>query len=230
MNLYNIQKYSINKNFFESKKIIFIREEKNNSKNKEKSLTKDKLIVGNINLSKNKAKNIFWAFYFLDNEPIFDNHEFKLKNDFVFKFLENIKREKVFLKQNKIKISSLENILYEKDISLETLKALALYFKKNLLFINNKKYYLFKSNDDDDYCMIDKNKQNIFYEKIITNDLFNEKIKNKIYMDGTRINLKSVSSYKVKELQEMAEILQIDFSNKKKTKQELYEEITMKIE
>jgi hypothetical protein len=227
MNLSKYQKFSINKNFYETKKIVFINTSKNDKNKICKNVTKD---ISENKIKINKSKNLFWAFYYLVNEIVFNKNEFKMKNDFIYKFLENIKKEKIFLKQNKIKISSLENMLYEKDISLEALRGLTLYFKKNLLYIENNKYYLFKSNDDDDFSYIEKNKENIIYEKIILNEDFKSKIEKKILMEGTRTCLKSISSYKLKELQDIALILTIDFSNIKKTKQNLYEEITMKIE
>ena len=64
-------------------------------------------------------------------------------------------------------------------------------------------------------------------------DILQGKAKNKFMMEDVRTQLKSMSSYKLEELQNIASMLGIPLENshkKKKTKQLLYEEINSKID
>jgi hypothetical protein len=123
-------------------------------------------------------------------------------------------------------------MLFDKDINLDSLKALCLFYKVKLYFIINNRYYLFEPECADEYSndtyMIYQNRHSISYEKFNTNIL-----KGKLYMKGTKITLKAPGSYKLDELKEICNTLGIDMKNadgKKKTKQQLYDDIIIKID
>ena len=125
------------------------------------------------------------------------------------------------------------SILYDHDINLITLKCLVLFFKLNLIYAWNNKFYIFESNDDDDYYYIERNREKFILDsKLAKEFILTSKVNNKLYMEGVRTTLKSMSSYKLEELTQIAKKINIELlkDNKRKTKQQLYEEIIIKID
>ena len=92
------------------------------------------------------------------------------------------------MKQYKIRFHDVEaSLLYDKDINLATLRALALYYNVNLLLIINNRYYLIENdtiNDSNELHLIQKNRYKITFEKINRNDI-GQKTVGKLYMEGT---------------------------------------------
>lgn len=234
MNLRNLQTFSINKDFFNSFYRNEIKESNPSSLVRKKEPVPKK--TNNTSVVKNKFKSLFWTFYSLihSEKEILETNKFKFKNAFSLKFIEDIKKDKAFLKQNKLKFHDIESsILYDHDINLITLKCLTLFFKLNLIYSWNNKYYVFDSNDDDDYYYIERNREEYNVDsKLAKEFILTSKVKNKLYMEGVRTTLKSMSSYKLDELIEISGKLHIELNknNKRKTKQQLYEEIIIKID
>lgn len=236
MNLRNLQTYSINSEFY--KKFYISIPKKNNSEKSEKSERSGKSEKsGKSGKSETTYSSLFWAFYSLINNTheVLEQNKFKIKNNFSLKFVEQINKEKSFLKQNKLKFHDIEsNILYDKDINLSTLKCLVLLNKINLVYVCNNKYYLIESNDDDNYFYISKSQLTWKCDQNLKkSELVNGILANKLLMENIRTCLKSLSSYKVDDLIKMATILSIPINNKsgkRKTKQQLYEEINIKID
>ena len=235
MNLRTLQNYSINRDFYNK----FYKDLTNdNKKNNPSSVAriKSKPIVDNSNTIVHTS--LFWTFYSLvknEQEVVLDQNKFKLKNAFSMKFVEDIKKDKAFLKQNKLRFHDIESsILYDKDIALPTLKCLVLFFKLNLIYAWNNKYYIFESNDDDNFYFIERNREKYTCVKDLEKDIIlKDKVKNKLFMEDVRQQLKSSSSYKADDLKIMAEKLNIPLithDGKRKTKQRLYEEIITKID
>lgn len=240
--LRDLQKYAITKDFFEE----FHRQIKDDSKKSMSNVPQKSQplanVVEKVNNSSDKTttyKSLFWTFYALiKNEhelSMQETHRFKMKNDFALKFVEELKKNKPFIKQNKLKFHDIESsILYDKDISLITLKALILFNKMNVIYIWNNKYYIFESNDDDAFQLIERNREQYSFDRDVSKeDILQGKAKNKLQMEDARIQLKSMSSYKLDELQSIASMFGIPLENshkKKKTKQLLYEEINSKID
>ena len=100
-------------------------------------------------------------------------------------------------------------------------------------FRKSTEYVFFKSNLSifKKLTIIKKLKRFIKYYLIYK---FNTNIlKGKLYMEGTKITLKAPGSYKLDELKEICNTLGIDMKNadgKKKTKQQLYDDIIIKID
>ena len=245
MKLYNLQKYAFTKNFFEESKsrsnFVKVKNEAvkkqndthNQSHNQSHNCVEVKKTINN-------AKSLFWAFFCIlkgdDEYHLHQNNLFKIKNDFSMKFVETLKKEKVFMKQYKIRFHDVEaSILYDNDINLMTLRALALFYKLKLCFIINNRYYIIEDDtcdNNDPFNLIHQNKYKFTYEKI-SNDEIKEKVNGKLFMDGTRTTLKAPGSYKLDELKEICSILNINTvgsDDKKKTKQQLYDDIIIKID
>jgi hypothetical protein len=252
--LRDLQKYAITKDFFEE----FYRPLKDDGKKSMSNVPQKSQLLANVppnvppkvekekvNKSQdnyqtaNTYNSLFWTFYALiKNEhelSMQETHKFKMKNDFALKFIEELKSNKPFIKQNKLKFHDIESsILYDKDISLMTLKALILFNKMNIIYIWNNKYYIFESNDDDAFQVIERHREKYSFDRDIPKEeILQGKAKNKFMMEDVRTQLKSMSSYKLEELQSIASMFGIPLENshkKKKTKQLLYEEINSKID
>lgn len=115
----------------------------------------------------------------------------------------------------KNKETIINNLVYEPLILPETLNIICLHYKVNLCYINDKTYvamYHNLSSNDKIYM----NSKGECLEDVDTNKLL------EINLDKP---LKSVSYYKLPELQEMA--LKLNLDTIKKKKQELYDSIKM---
>ena len=233
MNLRNLQKYAITKNFFEEFQPV-LKDVKDNTK----PVVSIKKEIANKSSCKNHTEyynSLFWTLYsVLETEhmtSMLENHKFKIKNDFAMKFVEDIKSHKGFLKEHKLRFHEIESsILYDKDISLGCLKAIVLFKKMNMVYIWNNRYYIFESNEDDPFNVIRRNREKYTFERNISKATILETMVNdKLEMEGVRSDLKSITSYKLDELKSIAKRLGICIETKK-TKQVLYEEINSKID
>lgn len=238
MNLRNLQKYSITKNFFEEFRHSTFKLGESRVKT-HISIQSSSQSSPQSSQSSQSFNTLFWSFYSLVNSDytaeMKEQHGFKLKNDFGMTFIEKIKRSKSFLKEHKLRFHDIEaSLLYDQDISLTTFKALVLFNKLNVVYIWNNKYYIFEGNDDNnkfDIIQRTRSKHNSYtIEHDLAKDYIHKnRLEGKLFMEDTRTQLKSVSSYKLSDLKTMAETLGI-FLDKKKTKQVLYEEINSKID
>ena len=195
----------------------------------------------------------FYKVYSLEynKNNFFDNSNFLIEKNFKIDSIEKLKQSNL-LRKYKLSKSFIENdLLNEKKISLSTFKVLCEYYELNICYVKNRTYHLISNYDLDDDNNNDNNDNNdnkdikenyivddrnfyIMYNnddefKLSENVEFNKKelinIKNKyIEIDNIIKPLKSVSAYKLKELQEMSVKLNINIeeSGKKKTKQILY--------
>ena len=238
MKLFNLQKYAFTKNFFEERGYLDTQNAKPTQNAKATQNAKSTQRMSNQNT--NKVNSVFWAFFCIlkgdDEYHLHQNNLFKIKNEFSMKFVETLKKEKVFMKENKIRFHDVESsLLYDKDINLTTLRAMALFYKINLLFIINNRYYVIENeitDENEQLYLIQQNKYKITYELINTEDKSN-KTRGKLFMDGTRTTLKAPGTYKLDELKEYCNILGINVlthDSKKKTKQQLYDDIIIKID
>ena len=99
----------------------------------------------------------------------------------------------------KNKEAIMNNLMYDKQIDLFTLAILCVHYKMNLIFINSQTYLRFENSDspylfmDDSYKFVDKTMD-------VTNDLL------EISLDKP---LKSITYYKLADLQDMARRLNL---------------------
>lgn len=165
--------------------------------------------------------NGFKTYHFVGNNSY--QEESKIKMGLVYKIRDN----KQLLKNNKIKYREVEsNLCNDKYINLNTFLALLLISKINFHYTDDKFYYSLLTNSNlDKYCYLHKNEEKHY---LWINDEIPdfEQISNKrIIIDNINKPLKTISSYKKTELEEMCEKLKIKYQydgRKKFTKNKLY--------
>jgi len=192
------------------------------------------LIKNNFNM-KNKSINetdqLFWCFYIiLKGEQEYEiNHSYKLEKEFKINSIEKMRDIKPHLKALKLKINNIEDeLLNAKKISVKSVVALCLLYKKNLFFVWNRKYYEFITDANEDINIIVFDKKENEYSHFIDNE------KHKFYTDNywciENIDkpLKSITGYTRDELVSISNKLDIE-NTKKDTKKNLYEKILEKM-
>ena len=141
-----------------------------------------------------------------------------------FFYIEAIRKNKSILKKNKFNIKKIEeNINTYDNMNIYTFSALCFIFKYNFTLVNNKLCYNLKKFDSPLKFII---KQNNIYYLYVGNDIENiikHTIENKVLITNISKPLKSISTYKIKELRELGNKLQINID--KKNKKDLYSEI-----
>lgn len=177
----------------------------------------------------NGKDKLFWCIYAVINseQDIYINNKnlFKLENKFRFTSIEKIRENKALLKTHKIRLSEVEsNLLPSNKIQLGTLYALCLIYKKSVIIKKNKIYYDFTSNTDLEPLVIEYLQHG--YCINYTRDRY-KTIQDICLLLPYTGKLKSVGSYKIKELQDIALKLGIDIyqDNKKIVKSILYQRI-----
>jgi len=186
-----------------------------------------------------KMDNLFWSIFisvygYTEYETIgrcYSNREISEKQN----IMEFIKKNPKSLKNMDKKITKamtqeiLSDIMSNKKTTLDVLPAFALFYKKNIIILNekNKNIYL-KINlveDTKEYVLLIKNKKGGFG---LDPDASSEKIQNifdtKFCLEHYNKPLKAISNYKSDELNSIGEMMGLDINIKLK-KQELYNEI-----
>jgi hypothetical protein len=186
-----------------------------------------------------KMDNLFWSIFisvygYTEYETIgrcYSNREISEKQN----IMEFIKKNPKSLKSMDKKITKamtqeiLSDIMSNKKTTLDVLPAFALFYKKNIIILNekNKNIYL-KINlveDTKEYILLIKNKKGFFG---LDTDITSEKIQNifdtKFCLEHYNKPLKAISNYKSDGLNSIGEMMGLDINIKLK-KQELYNEI-----
>ena len=149
-----------------------------------------------------------------------------------FKYIEMLRKNKDILKIHKIKpFTVLEDDLANKDkISIKTFFALCVLEKLNVLLVDKHKYIELQCVDIDDKCpihVIHKNQQtfNHYIEVNATTEIINKYRQTYYKMECLDSKLKSLGSYKLDELIDLCNKLDINTNNnsqKKQTKADIY--------
>lgn len=231
-------------NLLVPKSNIFVNYNKFKSKYSEKSsIIKNKLFLND---------KLFWCFYKIynnmDDSDLEYINTFKIEKEFKLSVIEKIKINKDLLKKHKIQKTSVETeITNDKHITLNSFKTLCILYNLNIIVLNNNNTYMRFTNDSNESCI--SNIDNYYVIKIIYNNLSNINSNFDIIMNIDKCDiqnlltkyyyiknidkpLKSLSSYKLSEIQEIAKKLDIIVNRddgKKKTKMELYSECCKKI-
>jgi hypothetical protein len=149
--------------------------------------------------------------------------------------MEFIKKNPNSLKKMNKKITKamtqeiMSDIMSNKKTTLDVLPAFALFYKKNIIILNEKNKNIFlKINlveDIKEYILLIKNKKGFFG---VDTDITTEKIQNifdtKFCLEDYNKPLKSISNYKSDELNSIGGMMGLNITGKIK-KQELYNEI-----
>lgn len=190
----------------------------------------------------NEKDTLFWCYYinrygineYLQNKK----KSFTIEHNFKITIIEKIRNMKDVLKQYKLKKLEIEDELLNKNkIGLSTFILFMLLDNTNALIVKKNSYQKIIFNHDDKEI----NLTNFFVifndgDKYYIDKLLKDKDIKKIVDERYQVNnfikpLNAISSYRLKDLQDIAKILKIDLtnSNKNKIKQDLYKEILEKI-
>jgi hypothetical protein len=189
----------------------------------------------------NQKDTLFWCFYILKNgyskyEMEINNAYFITEKNEKFKYIKDIREKKDILKLHKIKpLSEIEpDLTNSEKINIKSFFSLCILENLNVIVIDKRKYYECIVNDDPSIHVICKDSvtNDYYIELNVSNDKINNYRENYYKVINFDTSLKSISSYKLDDLNELCKKLNIDISksnenNKKKTKKELYELIVM---
>ena len=104
---------------------------------------------------------LFWIFYcILYGEQQFAfNYSFQTEKNFKIKSIEDLRKIKTDLKTFKLKLSDIEDELLNcKKISIKSLLALFLLYKKNMIYIWDRKFMEFICSEEENIYIIKNNK------------------------------------------------------------------------
>ena len=213
---------------------------------------KSKKIVNNlqINSVKNNKKNdffipkekdtLFWCYYIIVNgiqnyELLFDN-TYKEEQQQKLNFIEKLRSFKDTLKKHKFKRTEIEgDIAYSNEISIITFLAMCAVENKNVCVLKSRCLYTLIVNETSsiDIITMNNNRYGCFLlEEKEKTKLFNEYTAKYWMIDNIAKPLAGQSSYKLPQLQDIANKLRIPIVNengKKLKKIELYNLIKQKI-
>jgi len=173
---------------------------------------------------------LFWAFYIIRHgyeEYSQVKRTFSNEKQLKFSMIEELKDEKQYLKQNKIRLSLLvEDLGTSHTISLPTFIGLCCAYRKNICVFRNKIMARYAFDESTvDFHVVDCNNKHLSSTK--KNDTI---LENK-YVIVTNLDkpLKDVTSYKKEELQIIASKFGVscvhESTKKQKMKQQLYQDI-----
>lgn len=170
---------------------------------------------------------LFWIFFiFVKGEMEFEyikKQKYTVAQEFKIKALLKIKNTK-FNNRKLVKSKIINNLCHEKNISLMTLAALCFIYEINILYcVNGVKYYNLGDDYVEDINILINDHGNINFIKNAKKEDIEKYTQNTIKMESFEEKLKSLSSYKLPDLQNIASILKINVKNK--SKNTLYDEI-----
>jgi hypothetical protein len=220
------------------KKTIDIKETIVNEKVKEKVKEKMKETM----YRPRQKDSLFWCFYILKYG--FSNYEMEINNQYFvveknqkFKYIELLRKNKDLLKLHKIKpLTQLEDDLANKDnISPKTFFALCVLENINVLLVDKRKVYELLINDSP-INIVHRNNETYHHsiELDVTEEMSNKYRETYYKLTNFDTTLKGIGSYKLQELTELCEKLNINIEDhkhktlkQKMTKKDIYELLVM---
>jgi hypothetical protein len=182
--------------------------------------------------------SLFWCYYIIKYGDI--EYEMKPNRNIItskqikINLISKIRENKLIVKTYKFDtLTNLENNLAnDATVSIKTILTLCAIENINIIFIKKKTYFELITNDSEDiYIIREMDSVKLKYNKIYgyemsTGEMLHD-IRSNLYKVTTlNIPIKSISSYKVSELVDIANKLAIEIkkdTGKNKTKSELYE-------
>ena len=229
LNLNKLNNYTLTNDMF----MKYTSQNINESQEAERKHANNKKIDKSRYITPKQNDRLFWCFYILhkgfDDYSLIEDKHFSIEKEMKINFVKTIRENKHLLKRYKLHRNEVEDILInEKNIDIKVFFMFCIYYEIDIMFINRNFYYELDTCFGDtlniirivngDYC-IDTQIENIaFYRN------------NYCKMDNICRYIKTISGYKVDELQTMCFKLDVNIMNendKKKTKQELYNNILL---
>ena len=174
--------------------------------------------------------DLFWCFYILH----FGLQKYTLIRNFFTEeknvkigFVEVIRKNKDILKQHKWKRNQIENeLVHEKKISLTAFICLCTVFNHSFLIIDGRKLYDRRthSNLDDTHLIVKNDEEWSIYTEEDKANKIQQSLETLWNIDNIKKPLRAISAYKVKDLKDICQKLQLTYEKKKK--RELYQIIT----
>ena len=205
-------------------------------KETKKKITSSSLPLSDFILPKYDDK-LFWCwiifFYGISDYEFTQNQNWQRESIEKIKMVEDIRKYKSLLKPLKLKKRKLEEELTSlTEISLDIIIILCAIHNFNLIFIKGKMFYKYEDDKPKNTLIIQDRGDGA---QIYIGDSINQyetKCHNLWRIYDLKKPLKSLTSYKLKELQHISKILDLPIHNsngKKKTKKVLYQQILGKI-
>ena len=168
--------------------------------------------------------SLFWSFYIiafgLDKYIMNKGKNYIIQQELKINVIESMKDNKSILKQYKLKKVDIEqNLLYDKQITYASFLYLSMFYRQNIIIIDDRVYYeCIGDPTNDTIIMIKKiNHHYAIYTKI------DKEYSTKYYkIDNISKPILGISSYKLNELQDICKKLKLNTDGKKK---DLYEKI-----
>ena len=237
-NLQDLEHYMFTKNHI--MELCFdYKDNKNKSNNKYLPISSKKNKTNDFFIPKEKD-TLFWCYYIIVNgiqnyELLFDN-TYKEEKQQKLNFIEKLRSFKDTLKKHKFKRTEIEgDIAYSNEISIITFLAMCAVENKNVCVLKGRCLYTLIVNDTSsiDIITMDNNRYGCFLlEEKEKTKLFNEYTAKYWMIDNIAKPISAQSSYKLVQLQDIADKLRIPIVNengKKLKKIELYNLIKQKI-
>lgn len=194
---------------------------------------------------KPKQKNsLFWCAYIAKNgfdeyKQIKKNHG-SLQIDIQRKIIEYIEKNKILMKELNIRITNIKIQEIMSDLStvfqktdIYVLYAIAVYYNINIILLHpSEQYYLEIFSDsitnDVPLYLFKKDEKNNYSlkESELNEDEYEDLKETKFKLNSHLKPLQAISNYKVSELQDIADKIDLDIHSKKRTKNELYNDIS----
>lgn len=183
---------------------------------------------------------LFWCFYILvegiNKYNLSRQHYFQTEKEYKIQLITLLRSNKTTIKSYKMKRNEIENeLLNEKTITLSTFLLLCKLKNMNIICVNKHVYYelVYDTNIDECKPVIEYNESKgygIYINK--TSEIIKNIKTNKLFIEDINKPLKAITAYKLEDLKEISEKLDITIYNnigKKKNKKDLYEDIRKKL-
>ncbi len=208
---------------------------KNDKKHQTATKPKRKSLDSDFIIPKYDDK-LFWCwmifYYGIADYELTQNHNWQRESLEKIKIVESIRKHKQILKELKIKRNKLEGeLVADSNISINAIIVLCAIHNFNLIYIKNKYYYKYESKKPTRTLIIKDDEGSQIYMGDNTEEYLMKCQKLwRIY--DLQKPLKTLTTYKLKELQKICKILDLpthDTNGKKKTKKVMYHSILNEI-
>ena len=171
--------------------------------------------------------DLFWCFYIMHfglQKYILIHNFFTEEKSVKIGFVDVIRKNKDILKQHRWKRNQIENnLVHEKNISLTTFICLCVIFNHNFLIIDKRKLYdkRIHSNQKDTHLIMKVDEEWVLYSKDDKENKILKALETLWIIENMEKPLRSIGMYKVKDLKEICQKLQLNCEKKKK--KEIYQ-------